>query len=297
MNKDSKDTLRNLVSDEMLLLDTDMIIFKIASRNEYVLDFETNEKLGLYKYDEKNPNHIIHNTLDTAIQELEDYHEELEDRTGMFLVHCLSSKNNFRKNFYPVYKSNRTQRRPSILKDLREYVIKRFPYLEKDTYEADDLLGIYGTNYDFVTIASGDKDMKQIVTKQYDWKEHKFFNVEQEEATRFYYKQILIGDPVDGYKGLPSCGDVKSEKILDKAEEHYINYCNKIEDNTKVKRNLESFYMEHILNEYKKKEMSLKYLNIQMVMANILKVDYIDLELLKNTCERLNINIKDIYDE
>jgi len=265
--------LKNLETGKLLLLDTDMLIFKIASRNEFVLDFETQETFGLYKYNENNPNHIIVNTLETALAEFDNSHKQFEDDTGMFIVHCLSSKNNFRKNFYSEYKSNRTQRRPTILKDIREHVYKKYPYLEKDTLEADDLLGIYGSNFKEVTIASGDKDMKQIICNQYNWDTKEFFYVNKEDALKFFYKQVLIGDPVDGYKGLIGIGSVKADKILEKAEEHYINYCNKIEDNTQKKRILESFYLEHIINEYKIKKMTMEYLNIQMVMAKILTED------------------------
>lgn len=283
--------MKYLETGKILMLDSDMLIFKIASRNEFVLDFENNKVLGLYKYDENNPNHIIINTLDTAIEEFREVHNTLQENTKMFVVHCLSSKNNFRKNFFPEYKSNRTQRRPSILKDLRDNIYKSFNYLEKDTLEADDLLGINGYNNSNVYIASGDKDMKQINCNQYNWETNEFFYIDKESSLKFFYKQVLIGDPVDGYKGLIGIGDKKADKILEKAEEHYINYCNKIEDNTQKKRVLESFYLEHIINEYLAKKNTLEYLNIQMVMAKILTEDKINTNLLFDKIKEFKITL------
>lgn len=272
----------------ILLLDTDMIIFRFASRNEFVLNFNEEHTGYLYIYKEDNPNMFIHSNLELAKEEIKQYLKQIEEETGLFVVNAISSKSNFRKDFYKEYKANRTGRRPSILEKLREYVIDNFPSIQKEGYEADDLLGIFGMNHNAI-ISSGDKDMLQIPCDQYNWDTKEFFTISENDAIRFYYKQILLGDSVDNYKGLTGVGDKKAEKILEKAEEHYINYCNKIEDNTQHKRTLESFYLEHIVEEYKKKEMSDGYLNIQMVMAKILQSYDIDLDILNTKKTLLNV--------
>jgi 5'-3' exonuclease len=40
------------------------------------------------------------------------------------------------------------------------------------------------------------------------------YQVSEEYAERFYWKQILTGDSVDNIPGLPKVGPVKAEKIL-----------------------------------------------------------------------------------
>ena len=40
-------------------------------------------------------------------------------------------------------------------------------------------------------------------------------NISQEDADRNWLFQALTGDATDGYKGLPKCGPVKANRILD----------------------------------------------------------------------------------
>ncbi len=267
---------------ETILIDTDMLIFRFASRNEYVIDFETQETFGLYKYQKDNPNHIIFSDLETAKIEIIDFIKSIEDYTGIPTIQTVSSPNNWRKEFCKTYKGNRQKTlRPSILGGLRQHIKDTLETLEIDRLEADDILGIYGTQYDNCIISSGDKDMLQIVSEHYDWTKRVFFKVEDNEARRFYYKQILVGDVADNYKGLISFGEAKSDKLLDKATEHYMNYCNKVEDNSVEVKRIDHFYIEHIIKAFKDKGMTMEYLNSQMVLAKILKEPKIRTRMIK----------------
>jgi DNA polymerase-1 len=64
-------------------------------------------------------------------------------------------------------------------------------------------------------ICSIDKDMMQIPGRHYNWNTQRRTMQTVNEANYFFYRQILTGDPGDGYTGIPGCGPVKADKILE----------------------------------------------------------------------------------
>jgi DNA polymerase-1 len=93
------------------------------------------------------------------------------------------------------------------------YTVVRYPKLE-----ADDALGLecHLDPSDFVLI-SPDKDMKQIACRLYNGDVE--VTVTPEEADYWFWTQVITGDPVDGYKGIPGVGAVGAKKILDTTED------------------------------------------------------------------------------
>jgi 5'-3' exonuclease len=84
--------------------------------------------------------------------------------------------------------------------------------------EADDLLRIWqqecvAAGVDYI-ICSIDKDLRCIPGRHYLMHKKQFIDVSEEEATRFYYEQLLQGDPTDNIKGIPRVGPVKAQKYL-----------------------------------------------------------------------------------
>ena len=65
-----------------------------------------------------------------------------------------------------------------------------------------------------VCIASTDKDMDMIQGWHYNWRKDEKYYVDEFDATMFFYKQLLMGDPVDNIVGIPKIGVKKSEKIV-----------------------------------------------------------------------------------
>lgn len=127
---------------------------------------------------------------------------------------CFTDKENFRKEIYPEYKTNRSsQRKPMGFKPFREEVISKYPSVQKPKLEADDVIGILATKpkSDFV-IYSEDKDLKQIPGKHLT--EFGIVEITKEEGDHFHMMQTLTGDPVDGYPGCPGIGKVKAERLL-----------------------------------------------------------------------------------
>tara|TARA_R110001606_G_scaffold206938_1_gene354671 strand:+ start:28 stop:465 length:438 start_codon:yes stop_codon:yes gene_type:complete len=81
--------------------------------------------------------------------------------------------------------------------------------------EADDLCGIWATNYGKdAIVVSIDKDMLQIPCSHYNPNKRTMTEVGEFEGLRFFYTQILTGDKADNIVGLYGIGPVKATRML-----------------------------------------------------------------------------------
>lgn len=160
----------------------------------------------------------------TMTTDLKEAREAFSDMLQFILTQCKTKKyqlcfthsENFRKDIYPEYKSNRSnQRKPMGFKPFREEIIHKHPSITKPRLEADDVLGILATKpgADFI-IYSQDKDLKQIPGKHLV--DGEIITITKEEGDLFHLMQTLMGDAVDGYPGCPGIGKKKAEAILAK---------------------------------------------------------------------------------
>ena len=185
------------------LLDGDLYAFRSAASAE-------NEDLGI------------------AIARLEEMIDNTVRETGAqeFSI-FLSGENNFRYRIYPEYKANRPAERPIHLADVKKYLVDKYQAIVADGCEADDLLGIEQCANDGTIICSLDKDLRMVPGNHYSFEirgtsslgkqwtrpaELTFVN--NEEALRHFYMQLLIGDPADNVKGAMGIGKVKAERLL-----------------------------------------------------------------------------------
>jgi DNA polymerase-1 len=88
--------------------------------------------------------------------------------------------------------------------------------------EADDILGILATGdikaFDGPkVVCSSDKDMRTFACNLYNWMKPKdgIVVIDPLAADRAFLTQVLTGDSVDGYPGVPGIGPVKAAKLLD----------------------------------------------------------------------------------
>ena len=155
-------------------------------------------------------------------------------RVEMFMTTCT---NNFRNEIEPNYKKSRKGN--SRVRDVREF-FKGNNVEYSDTLEADDLIANRARELgkDNCLIASIDKDLKQIggnywsfYTKstiddrgfrvsEYKQKEPIF--ISEEEADKFLWSQMLIGDNVDDIKGIKGIGVKRADKLLRDATNNFI---------------------------------------------------------------------------
>ena len=202
-----------------VIIDGDILIFQVAVNAENATQFE--DDIWVLWADAK----IAKNNIDEAIEAIvaktdaDDY------------IMAITSPNNFRKDVLPSYKSNRTSRKPMLLQPLRQHVFDHHINIMIDGLEGDDVIGIVATRpndpVEYV-MYSADKDMKTIPAPLWDEEDGMAITITEEQADRYWLFQTLTGDTTDGYKGLPRCGPVGANKILDKectyqaVEEAYI---------------------------------------------------------------------------
>ena len=128
---------------------------------------------------------------------------------------CFTDKKNFRYDVLPTYKYNRVTEKPKMYGALKKYVEGNYTCKSKPGLEADDVLGILSTlDPGNCVIATIDKDLLQIPGLHFNWNWNRMFPCLQPDCDRYFYQQILTGDPGDGYKGIPGVGPATAQKIL-----------------------------------------------------------------------------------
>jgi 5'-3' exonuclease len=144
------------------------------------------------------------------------------DATDYRLFLSDSAENNFRYKINPEYKSNRTQPKPRHYEALKEFLIVKHNAQIAYGMEADDAMAI--NQAEDTIICTIDKDLDTIPGKHYKWeiwrkgtivKEAQLYEVNELEAIRFFYKQMLIGDTADAIKGITGIGKKGADKLLD----------------------------------------------------------------------------------
>ncbi len=131
----------------------------------------------------------------------------------------LTGSNNFRKDIAVTapYKGNRTQAKPKHYELIREYLNKAWACEVIEGQEADDAIGIRAYEIEDVedyVIMSIDKDLNMIRGWHYNFIKDEKYLVNDQEAIKHFYTQILTGDRVDNIVGLKGVGPKKAEKIL-----------------------------------------------------------------------------------
>jgi len=146
----------------------------------------------------------------------------------------VSGGENFRNRINPDYKANRDGKpRPVHLGALQERLLTFWKGELIVGMEADDALGIAQTANSEAEVASVicsiDKDLHQIPGQHYNFVKNEWTIVSPLEGTRFFYKQMLIGDTVDNIIGVPRIGKVKANKLLDPIDNE-IEMCELVRD-------------------------------------------------------------------
>lgn len=137
---------------------------------------------------------------------------------------ALGTDDNFRNEFYTLYKKsasrvNSKSHRPEYFDDLKLFLGEQPNVVRTYGFEADDLIRIWSTQADEAgdpyVICSIDKDLDCIAGTHYNSKKNEAYNVTEDEANHFYWKQVLMGDSVDNIPGLPGVGPVRAAAMLE----------------------------------------------------------------------------------
>ena len=158
-----------------------------------------------------------------VLNSLRGHNKKFRDKYGEMVI-TADSGNVWRKKIFPNYKANRKATREKsdhdwpaifeILGNIRTELKEHMPYrfIELDTAEADDIIGVLVKKYhdQKILILSGDKDFIQLHNnnvQQYNPVLNKF--VGKDENPSIYIKEhILKGDRSDGIPNVLSDDDV-----------------------------------------------------------------------------------------
>lgn len=134
-------------------------------------------------------------------------------------VVCLSprdSSGNFRKQLFPQYKAHRKGEKPKLYWDMVDWLHDQFKVVTLEGAEADDALGILGTERKDHVVVSLDKDIMTLPCRVFvPGKMRRPIKLTRGQADWHWMMQTLTGDSTDGYKGCPGIGPKRAEKILD----------------------------------------------------------------------------------
>lgn len=211
-----------------ILIDADMLCFVSCSSVEREIDW--GDGLWTLHADAHEAEMQVDDRVeDIVIGILDTLNYEGEYR----IIMCLSdAKANFRKKILATYKANRIgKRKPVCYSEVRQWIIDNYDTKQIPTLEADDVIGILATRLKGQEVhVSGDKDFRSIPGRFYNFLKGELYEISEQEADKWFYKQTLIGDIADNYKGCPGIGEKTAEKIFESegvswgtVEKHFIN--------------------------------------------------------------------------
>ena len=157
-------------------------------------------------------------TLEEALESLDGRLHQMFEQTGATkYAGFLTSGRCFRYAAAKSkpYKGNRKYGdKPIIFPALKEYLRQEWNFISISELEADDLVSVYHDPLKTV-ICSPDKDvLYQNKVLNYNYGKGEFVEVDENDALRFLWKQVLMGDSTDGIMGIPKVGPKTAEGWL-----------------------------------------------------------------------------------
>lgn len=136
----------------------------------------------------------------------------------------LSGPENYRNGIATIkpYKGNRDpDRKPVHAPAIKDYMRRKYNCIISNGQEADDDMAsahyaIWEVNPEGSVIATIDKDLDTVPGMHYNFVTKESYLVTPEEAERFFWQQMVSGDPVDNIPGVPGWGRIKAAKFVDK---------------------------------------------------------------------------------
>lgn len=231
--------------NRLLIVDIESYIHKSLTACKFLHEISK----GIYAeaYDTNKAIKFLEDNLDRLMDTLQANNCEL----------VIGDTHNFRKDINPNYKANRPSK-PPIYEIVLGVVNRKFNPISLKNLEADDTCRILYEDNSFYPntdkiIVSIDKDFFSVPCKFYrDLPNNNLVDIDLDTAQYNLYKQIIMGDTSDNYKGIPGYGEVKASKFLEfsKDEKEIIKL---FEDNGLTRDDyIMNYNMAHLvsINEY-----------------------------------------------
>jgi hypothetical protein len=215
------------------LIDGDMMLYECCFAAEYRKKDATDWEFPEFE--------SIRNILDSKILEIKARLETEEDPI-IFITDNKWLAERQERTFQPLfrfdvavtkpYKHGRTSEKPFHFYNLLFYMMLNYNCsIVVDGLEADDALGIYQCQNEGTIICSRDKDLRQIPGLHYSWETgvNPSFGPHKAQGLgriwyvkdkvyglgwKWFFYQMLIGDPVDGIGGCKGVGEKKAFPLL-----------------------------------------------------------------------------------
>lgn len=189
-----------------------------SSLNEYLKDIAENDAEAEYSWESNLSVEPLNHVLSTVKRMLSNIQEAVK-ADGMLVF--LSGPTNFRDSVATIkkYKANRDKtRKPIHHKDIVEYLRATHHAILSNGCEADDMLAdvsaaLTKLGYEPV-VCSLDKDLLQIPGKYYDFVMNRRYQIDEVEARRSLWRQVLSGDSTDNIPGIYGCGPSTAKAII-----------------------------------------------------------------------------------
>lgn len=201
----------------VLIFDADTLVWAVAYNNR---DEQTPDKMYT----------AIDNMLSLALR---------NTKADKYCGFIQGRDNSHRHKLFQSYKANRPPKPEWFTKwkpDIERYLTNpygRWKFEFVEGMEVDDAVAsvvkileeekYYSDRSSDYTpiICSIDKDLKQIPGKHYNPEKKEMTIVSEQEALHNLCRQILMGDSIDGIKGLKGVGKVKAERMLKQEDGQY----------------------------------------------------------------------------
>lgn len=135
----------------------------------------------------------------------------------------LTGSDNYREELATIrpYKGNRDAPKPYHYAAIKEYLLSVQNAVVCEGQEADDAMSIAAMQDPHGTvICTIDKDLNGTPGWHYNWNSPPLYFVEEDEANRFFYMQLLTGDSTDNIPGLFQMTGVRASAKLKEPLHH-----------------------------------------------------------------------------
>lgn len=196
-----------------LLIDADVPCYQMAFKNQTNVDWDD------------DGNEDIYTEPDNLVPDIESFLDGLQRRfnTPDLVIALSDTERSYRKELEPTYKGNR-KTKPKLWQMARDYLENgdhEHTVKVKPGLEGDDILGIMATHprwKDNHVVCTIDKDLQTVPCNLFlfNHPEDGVKTIEERQAYMFFMSQVLTGDTVDNYKGLPNYGPKRAAAVLSK---------------------------------------------------------------------------------
>lgn len=113
----------------------------------------------------------------------------------------------FRLQVNPEYKGNRKKESPWWWGIVKQHLLTKWKAVEANGLEVDDAVNITRLMDSTSFIVAIDGDLLGLEGTHYNWKKREWITVNFEQSEYKFWKDMIVGQPGDNIKGIPSKGE------------------------------------------------------------------------------------------